>query len=1006
MRISFLLTSFFLTSAIAQESFLDGKNVEASFSGNLAKLSSNIDDDKCPPCFNCMLPAFECKQFSKCNEFNGQCDCIDGFGGQDCSEPLCGSLSNESNRPIREGDSCKCEDGWSGINCNVCEQDSVCDKFMPEGLSGTCYKNGMLVNKFHQMCDVTNKKIVEILNGKKPQVTFSCDKKESICNFQFWIAEKESFYCDLSSCDYEIDLKSNFSHYKCKDVSCKCVPGRMLCGESGSIDISDFLTETIQGPGDFSCDLEKKDCKFSEPSMDDLILSVFGDSFITLHCESGECIHYSEIPGYKIPKKPRFTLKSLFTIVSVIIGAAAIIVAAIFTIRKSPLFSAGQIALDDASSDNEDSQDTLLNYTPVSLTFENVSYSVRSRSILNNISGIVNPGEMLAIMGGSGAGKTTLLDILAQKNKNGLVSGEIKVNGNSVSKHDLKKIIGFVDQEDYLLPTLTVYETVLNSALLRLPETMSLKAKERKVYEVLRELRILSIKDRTIGSDFERGISGGEKRRVSIACELVTSPSILFLDEPTSGLDSNNASNVVECLVRLTKHYQRTLIFTIHQPRSNIVSLFDKLVLLADGEMIYSGEMIQCNDFFYNNGYKCPTGYNIADYLVDITFSEKNVTKPQRQFNISGVDEENADHEEEDDIHRPSRSSSTSDTQREWEHFAIHRDDAGFHKVDKKGSLAPKVHGKIYQVFKESQNFEILQNEIENAKVNSTEIVFKGNYQRANFVSQLVILSSRTFKNLYRNPKLLLGSYILAIFMGFFCGFLYYNVENDISGFQNRLGLFFFFLSFFGFSTLTGLHSFSIERIIFLKERSNNYYHPLSYYISKIICDVLPLRIFPPIILTSIAYPLIGLNLDNNGFLKCLAILVLFNLTVSIEILIIGILIKDSSNATMIGVLTLLFSLLFSGLFINKESLKFEFLQYLSMFHYGYEALAVNEVRTLVLREKKYGLSIEIPGATILSTFGFNVGALAKDVVSLAFWNVFFLILGYVSLYFYVVEQR
>lgn len=963
--------------------------------------------DECPPCFNCMLPAFECKQFSKCNEFNGQCECIDGFGGQDCVEPLCGSLSKDhnSNRPIRKHDECACEDGWGGINCNLCLVDSVCDKFMPEGMQGTCYKNGMMVNEFHQMCDVTNKKIVDILDGKKPQVTFSCDREDSSCNFQFWIAQKESFYCDLTQCDFFHDLKTNTSRYECKDVACKCIPGRMLCGESGSIDISDFLTETITGPGDFSCDLEDKNCRFSEPSMNDLILSVFGDKYITLHCESGECVHYSEIPGYESPKKPELTIGALLSSVAIIVGIGLIIGGSSYFISQSPLFKKIDIALNGEEADDDDDEaSSLMSYTPATLTFENVSYSVDGRQILNKISGIVKPREMLAIMGGSGAGKTTLLDILAQKNKGGEITGDLRINGNKVSSHDLKKIVGFVDQEDYLLPTLTVFETILNSALLRLPRTMSFAAKERRVYEVMQELRILHIKDRVIGSDFERGISGGEKRRVSIACELVTSPSILFLDEPTSGLDSNNASNVVECLVRLSRDYQRTLIFTIHQPRSNIVSLFDKLVLLANGQMIYSGEMIQCNEFFYNNGYKCQKGYNIADYLIDITFDEKSHRRSQ--LKIAGVDEENANFEEEDDIHSPRvgrTSSESSDTQREWEHFAVHRD--GF-KQDPTAPLLVVKDKKIYEIFFKSSLYDLMQGEIEAAKVNSVEIVFKGNYKRASFFSQLAILCSRSFKNVYRNPKLLLGSYALALFMGVFCGFLYYDVDNDISGFQNRLGLFFFFLSFFGFSTLTGLHSFSMERIIFLKERSNNYYHPLSYYMSKIICDVLPLRIFPPIMLLCIAYPLIGLNMDDHAFLKCLIILVLFNLTVSVEILIIGILVKDSSNATMIGVLTLLFSLLFSGLFINRESLRFEFLQYLSMFHYGYEALAVNEVKSLTLREKKYGLSIEIPGATILSTFGFNVSGVYPDIMYLCSWFLFFLVMGYVSLYYFVIERR
>lgn len=969
-----------------------------------------------------MLPIFECQQFSKCNEFNGQCECIDGFGGQNCSQPLCGGLTTPSesdHRPIREGDTCNCEDGWSGINCNVCELDSVCDQFMPEGLSGTCYKNGMIVNKMHQMCDVTNVKIVEILNGKKPQVTFGCNREEQSCNFQFWIDELESFYCDLSSCSFEFDLKTNSSHYNCKDAQCKCVPGRMLCGEKGSIDISDFLTETIQGPADFDCELDKKDCKFSEPSMDDLILSVFGDDHIKLHCESGECLHYSEIPGYDIPKQPKFSLHSLFLSAAILLGVVGIFIGSVLTIRKSPLFQdGGEITLgsDEDDGDNED----LLNYTPATLSFENISYTVNGRKILDDVSGIVKPREILAIMGGSGAGKTTLLDILAQKNKNGVVTGTIRINGNVVTREEVKNLIGFVDQEDYLLPTLTVFETVLNSALLRLPRSMSFKAKERKVFEVLKELRILHIKDRVIGSDFERGISGGEKRRVSIACELVTSPSILFLDEPTSGLDSNNANNVIESLVRLSRDYHRTLIFTIHQPRSNIVSLFDKLVLLANGQLIYSGEMMLCNDFFYSNGFKCPKGYNIADYLIDITFEEKKrpLQMTSSQLQIAGLDEENVDYgdDDEDNIHIPRRNSSGSEAQREWEHFAVHRDDAGFVQQKKKATMSaedpksssssPETKNKIYTIFKQSSSYDVLFAEIEGSIANSEEIPHHHQYQKASLFDQFLILSSRTFKNVYRNPRLLLGSYILSIFMGLFCGALYYNIDNDISGFQNRLGLFFFFLSFFGFSTLTGLHSFSIERIIFLKERSNNYYHPFSYYASKIICDVLPLRFIPPILLTAIAYPLIGLNFDDNAFFKCVVILVLFNFCVAVEILIIGILVKDSSNATLIGVLTLLFSLLFSGLFINRDSLKFEFLQYLSMFHYGYEALAVNEVKSLVLREKKYGLSIEIPGATILSTFGFNIKAVFPDIISLLSWSIVFLIVGYASLHYYVIEQR
>ena len=173
-----------------------------------------------------------------------------------------------------------------------------------------------------------------------------------------------------------------------------------------------------------------------------------------------------------------------------------------------------------------------------------------------------------------------------------------------------------MDQEDTMMDTLTVYETIMYSALLRLPRTMQLAAKKRRVHETMTELGIISIANKKIGSSGKRGLSGGEKRRVSIACELVTSPSILFLDEPTSGLDSYNAYNVIECLIGLARDYHRSVIFTIHQPRSNIYALFDHLVLLTKGRLVYSGPAQQpCIDHFYRLGYECPLGFNIADYL-------------------------------------------------------------------------------------------------------------------------------------------------------------------------------------------------------------------------------------------------------------------------------------------------------------------------------------------------------------------------------------------------------
>ena len=182
----------------------------------------------------------------------------------------------------------------------------------------------------------------------------------------------------------------------------------------------------------------------------------------------------------------------------------------------------------------------MTDHVPATLHFSNLSYALKSgKQVVSHVSGTVRPGELLAIMGASGAGKSTLLDILARKAKTGIVSGDMFVNGRDIPDEAIyRRVVGYVDQEDTLLSTLTVYEAVLYSALLRLPREMSRQAKVFRTLETMNELGILGIKDSRIGESGKRSISGGEKRRVSIACELVTGPSILFLDEPTSGESS------------------------------------------------------------------------------------------------------------------------------------------------------------------------------------------------------------------------------------------------------------------------------------------------------------------------------------------------------------------------------------------------------------------------------------------------------------------------------------
>jgi ABC-type multidrug transport system ATPase subunit len=740
--------------------------------------------------------------------------------------------------------------------------------------------------------------------------------------------------------------------------------------------------------------------------MNDLISSVFGDESITLRCNSGECLHETEVPGYERPVKKINTP----LIAGVIAGCALFVVAVILLVwymsRRQHRY--GAISL----SDDEDDENSKLmaDHKPAALYFQNVSYRIKGKQILEDIQGAVHPGELMAIMGASGAGKTSFLDILARKNKRGEVSGDFYVNGEKVLDDEFRSVIGFVDQEDTLLPTLTVHETILDSAMLRLPREMSLPAKLQRVEDVEKQLGIYHIRHQIIGSEEgQRGISGGEKRRVGIACELVTSPSILFLDEPTSGLDSFNAFNVIECLVNLVKTYNRTVVFTIHQPRSNIVALFDQLVLLAKGKTVYSGPFSQCQSYFDEIGFSCPPGFNIADYLVDLTmhagisrismqedtsiFAHRDFPPTRASSTVAiksvpsissrsmGVDSVGSPSESQSLLRpKPQRKSSIRQQQerqlftrkktnepivpstpksgdddadipearldgtQQWLRLSRQSGAPPHPQLDDPDDLLDSADSgtgtdldMLVLAYAASEVASSVRVDTATAIGNANSANGRnGNlsepngttgagkvrgYQKTGLVGQFIILSKRTWRNLYRNPILMLTHYAIAIVLAVFLGFLFYGLTDDIAGFQNRLGLFFFLLALFGFSTLTTLYVFTSERLLFVRERAKGYYSPLSYFAAKVIFDIIPLRLVPPLIMGAIVYPMTGLIPQWPEFLKFIMFLVLFNLAAAGICLFIGILLSNGGVANLIGSLVMLFSLLFSGFLLNKNSI-------------------------------------------------------------------------------------
>ncbi|KAK6301162.1 hypothetical protein J4Q44_G00292600 [Coregonus suidteri] len=262
------------------------------------------------------------------------------------------------------------------------------------------------------------------------------------------------------------------------------------------------------------------------------------------------------------------------------------------------------------------------------------------KHILKDVSGIMRPG-MNAIMGPTGSGKTSLLDVIAgRKDPAGLKFGQVLVDGKMVDS-DLRLISGYVVQDDVLMGTLSVRENLLFSVNLRLdPRHHSTADKMHRVDSIIQDLGLQDCTHTKIGTEFLRGVSGGERKRCSIGMELITSPSLLFLDEPTTGLDSNTANHIINLLHRLSRR-GRTIIFSIHQPRYSIFSRFDHLTLMHRGEVVYAGAAGKALGYFTDLGYHCEPFNNPPDFFLDITNGEVQSTLDITSFNYNG--EENSD---------------------------------------------------------------------------------------------------------------------------------------------------------------------------------------------------------------------------------------------------------------------------------------------------------------------------------------------------------------------------
>ncbi|KAJ2614118.1 hypothetical protein EV177_002215 [Coemansia sp. RSA 1804] len=473
------------------------------------------------------------------------------------------------------------------------------------------------------------------------------------------------------------------------------------------------------------------------------------------------------------------------------------------------------------------------------LSWNDINYGVPVkdgvRRILHNVSGSIYPGEVVAIMGASGAGKTTLLNVLSGRIQGGKLFGDVKFNGAKRDPHTFKRMLAYVEQDDLMHDTLTVEETLAVSARLRLSSKKHTdKEKLQCVDNVMRQLRLSHIANSRIGGGSKRGISGGERKRVSIGIELVTDPSILVLDEPSSGLDSSSA----EMVVKLTKDmaHERNLctLMTIHQPSAEMVAQFDKLILLSQGKLVYMGLADQALQYFEKLGYPS-TNPNPANFYIDLTtidFSSSAATKESETRVQSLVDCYAEFSRNGSKLLVDKSSSAESETTGSFNSISVAAGTEYSREMRERKSSSPEILPSSEQ---NGSNYFGPHSGVDTDITNeAASIALYQATPRNSWISEVFVLLKRDWLLSVRDVTLMYGFVFQCIMMIVFLGFVFFQMKNDQASVQNRTGMLFMLVIQSSIPvTFPTMASIILGHHVLMRERSTSTFRMSSYIFAK-----------------------------------------------------------------------------------------------------------------------------------------------------------------------------
>jgi ABC-type multidrug transport system ATPase subunit/ABC-type multidrug transport system permease subunit len=518
--------------------------------------------------------------------------------------------------------------------------------------------------------------------------------------------------------------------------------------------------------------------------------------------------------------------------------------------------------------------------------------------------------------------------------------GEVHVNGKP-REDDFAQRVAYVMQEELLFAFLSVQETLMLHARLRLPPNVPDAEKQETVRRLIAELGLKNVADSPVGrvGGFPRGLSGGERKRCNIAVEMVRDPAAIFLDEPTSGLDSFQAQNVMGALRDLARS-GRTVVCTIHQPRSSIFAMFDQLMLLTDGRLVYIGDAHDSVDYFETLHFRCPNLTNPADFFMDVTSvdyrGESREGNSRERVAVFALEAGRRG------LGAAAVTAALTALQRNSHGNSNSAGERGDDGVDGGGGLDNAPNGAVA----EAQGVGGVSLDGDRQLSASRPISGGGGSGKgggAGWLYQFRLLLSRAHKCQKRDVVGVGITYALDIMYALLLSALFRGVRDDQEGVQARVGcLFFIVLNSAYSSALPSINLFAGEKGIVIREQASGAYSASAYYLSKLVAE-LP-KLSSKLVFCTVVYWIVGFNPAPARFF-------LFVVIVWCEVLAaqaIGMVMATGmpiGAALALGPAFITIFTLFGGIFLNMDSIPqgAGWIRYVDFIYYAFSALCANE---------------------------------------------------------------